>query len=111
MISYTTNFGNSAGDMIRYCGDKGTLRLGWEDATFSADGGIHRDGSIRGENKVEPIEQTDHWVKVRRMRDGTTPNASSCGLPARHREHHGHDVGPERRRTRFDAAKRMISLD
>ena len=77
MISYTTNFGNSAGDMIRYCGDKGTLKLGWEDATFSADGGIHRDGSIRGENKVEPIEQTDHWVNwYRCMRDGTTPNAS-----------------------------------
>ena len=48
--------------MIRYYGDKGTLKLGWEDATYSADGGIHRDGSIRGENKVEPIEQTDHWV-------------------------------------------------
>src|SRR5678810_629802 len=26
MISYTTNFGNSAGDTIRYCGDKGTLK-------------------------------------------------------------------------------------
>ena len=77
MISYTTNFGNSAGDMIRYCGDKGTLKLGWEDATYSADGGIHRDGSIRGENKVEPIEQTDHWVNwYRCMRDGKTPNAS-----------------------------------
>ena len=113
MISYTTNFGNSAGDMIRYCGDKGTLKLGWEDATYSADGGIHRDGSIRGENKVEPIEQTDHWVNwYRCMRDGTTPNASLdagyqhsiASIMATMSYEHG-------RRTRFDAATRTISLD
>jgi predicted dehydrogenase len=113
MISYTTNFGNSAGDMIRYCGDKGTLKLGWEDATYSADGGIHRDGSIRGENKVEPIEQTDHWVNwYRCMRDGTTPNAS---LDAGYQ----HSIASimatmsyeQGRRTRFDAATRTISLD
>ena len=71
MISYSTNFGNSAGNVTRFCGDKGTLRLDWSDATFTAEGGIHRDGSIRGENKVEPIEQTDHWVNwYRCMRDG-----------------------------------------
>jgi len=113
MISYTTNFGNSAGDMIRYCGDKGTLKLGWENATFSAEGGIHRDGSIRGENKVEPIEQPDHWVNwYRCMRDGTTPNAS---LDAGYQ----HSIASimatmsyeKGRRTRFDAAKRTIALD
>jgi predicted dehydrogenase len=113
MISYTTNFGNSAGDMIRYCGDKGTLKLGWENATFSAEGGIHRDGSIRGENKVEPIEQPDHWVNwYRCMRDGTTPNAS---LDAGYQ----HSIASimatmsyeKGRRTRFDAANRTIALD
>ena len=77
MISYSTNFGNSAGNVTRFCADKGTLRLDWSDATFTAEGGINRDGSIRGENKVEPIEQTDHWVNLYRcMRDGGTPNAS-----------------------------------
>ena len=113
MISYTTNFGNSAGDMIRYCGDKGTLKLGWEDATYSADGGIHRDGSIRGENKVVPIEQTDHWVNwYRCMRDGTTPNAS---LDAGYQHAIASIMATmsyeKGRRTRFDAAKRTISLD
>jgi predicted dehydrogenase len=113
MISYTTNFGNSAGDMIRYCGDKGTLKLGWEDATYSADGGIHRDGSIRGENKVEPIEQTDHWVNwYRCMRDRKTPNAS---LDAGYQHAIASIMATmsyeKGRRARFDAAKRTISLD
>jgi len=113
MISYTTNFGNSAGDTIRYCGDKGTLKLGWEDATYSADGGIHRDGSIRGENKVEPIEQPDHWVNwYRCMRDGTTPNAS---LDAGYQHAIASIMATmsyeKGRRARFDAAKRTISLD
>jgi predicted dehydrogenase len=113
MISYTTNFGNSGGDVIRYCGDKGTLRLGWSDATFSADGGIHRDGSIRGENTVEPIEQVDHWVNwYRCMRDGTTPNASlDAGYQhaiASIMATMSYETG---RRTRFDPAKRTISLD
>ena len=113
MISYTTNFGNSAGDMIRYCGDKGTLKLGWEDATYSADGGIHRDGSIRGENKVEPIEQTDHWVNwYRCMRDKKTPNAS---LDAGYQHAIASIMATmsyeKGRRTRFDAAKRTISFD
>ena len=113
MISYSTNFGNSAGDVIRYCGDKGTLTLGWSDATLTADGGIHRDGSIRGENKVEPIEQTDHWVNwYRCMRDGSTPHAS---LDAGYQHSiasimatMSYETG---RRTRFDPATRAISLD
>ena len=112
LISYTTNFGNSSGDVIRYCGDKGILKLGWSDATLSADGGIHRDGSIRGENKVEPIEQTDHWVNwYRCMRDGTTPNASlDAGYQhaiASIMATMSYETG---RRTRFDPAKRTISL-
>ena len=113
MISYTTNFGNSSGDLIRYCGDKGTLKLGWEDATYSADGGIHRDGSIRGENKIEPIEQTDHWVNwYRCMRDGKTPNAS---LDAGYQHAIASIMATmsyeKGRRTRFDPATRTITLD
>lgn len=77
MISYSTNFGNSTGNVTRFSGDKGMLRLDWSNAVYGADGGINRDGSIRGENKVEPIEQTDHWVNwYRCVRDGKTPNAS-----------------------------------
>lgn len=77
LVSYTTNFGNSSGNLTRLGGDKGLLKLDWSSAVYTAEGGIHRDGSIRGENPVPPIEQTDHWVNwFRCMRDGKTPNAS-----------------------------------
>lgn len=113
MISYTTNFGNSAGNVTRFAGDKGLLKLDWSNATYSPDGGINRDGSIRGEHKVEPIEQTDHWVNwYRCMRDGTTPNAS---LDAGYQHSvasimatMSYETG---RRARFDAVKRTITLD
>ncbi len=113
MISYSTNFGNSAGNVTRFCADKGTLRLDWSDATFTAEGGINRDGSIRGENKVEPIEQTDHWVNwYRCMRDGGTPNAAlDAGYQhavASIMATMSYETG---RRTRFDPAKRTIALD
>jgi len=113
MVSYSTNFGNSAGNTTRYLGDKGMLRLDWSKAVYTADGGINRDGSIRGENPVEPIEQTDHWVNwFRCMRDGKTPNAS---LDTGYK----HSVASimatmsyaSGRRARFDAAKRTITLD
>ncbi len=113
MISYTTNFGNSAGNLTRFAGDKGGLRLDWSNATYTAEGGINRDGSIRGENKVEPIEQTDHWVNwYRCMRDGKTPNAP---LDAGYQHAVASimatmscDTG---RRTRFDPGKRTITTD
>jgi len=113
MVSYTTNFGNGSGNTTRYLGDKGMLRLDWSNAVYTADGGPKRDGSIRGENKVEPIEQTDHWVNwFRCMRDGKTPNAS---LDAGYQ----HAVASimatmsyaTGRRARFDAAKRTVTLD
>jgi predicted dehydrogenase len=113
MVSYSSNFGNSAGDVTRLSGDKGTLKLDWSDATFSAEGGINRDGSIRGENKVEPIEQTDHWVNwYRCMRDGTTPNASlDAGYQhavASVMATMSYETG---RRARFDPARRTITLE
>jgi len=113
MVSYSTNFGNSAGNGTRFCGDKGMLRLNWSDATFSAEGGINRDGSIRGENTVEPVEQTDHWVNwYRCMRDGTTPNASlDTGYQhavASIMATMSYETG---RRTRFDPTRRTITSD
>jgi hypothetical protein len=111
MISYATNFGNSAGNLTRFAGDKGLLRLDWSNATYTAEGGINRDGSIRGDNKVEPIAQTDHWVNwYRCMRDGRTPNAP---LDAGYQ----HAVASimatmsyeSGKRVRFDAVKRTIT--
>lgn len=111
MISYSTNFGNSAGNLTRFSGDKGMLRLDWSNATYAADGGINRDGSIRGENKVEPIEQVDHWVNwYRCMRTGQTPHASlDTGYQhsvASVMATVAYETG---RRVRFDAAKRTLT--
>lgn len=78
MVSYLSNFGNSTGDCLRFSGDKGTLEMGtlWGQPTCSAKGAPRRDGSLRGENKVAPVEQTDHWVDwFRCMRSGKLPNA------------------------------------
>jgi predicted dehydrogenase len=113
MISYSTNFGNSAGNVTRFAGDKGLLRLDWSNATYTADGGINRDGSIRGENKVEPIAQTDHWVNwYRCLRDGKTPNAPlDSGYQhavASIMATMSYETG---RRARFDPAKRTITTD
>jgi predicted dehydrogenase len=113
MISYSTNFGNSAGNVTRFSCEKGMLSLNWSDAKYTADGGIARDGSIRGENKVDPIEQTDHWVNwYRCMRNGATPNASlDAGYQhavASIMATMSYEAG---RRTRYDPARRTISLD
>lgn len=114
MVSYSTNFGNSAGNLQRIYGDKGTLNLDSLNApVYTADGGVNRDGGIRGENKVAPIAQPDHWVNwYRCMREGKTPNAS---LDAGYQHSiasimatMSYETG---RRTRFDAGKRKITLD
>jgi hypothetical protein len=99
--------------VTRFAGDKGLLRLDWSNATYTAEGGINRDGSVRGENKVEPIAQTDHWVNwYRCLRDGKTPNAPlDSGYQhavASIMATMSYETG---RRARFDAAKRTIVTD
>jgi len=115
LVSYASNFGNSSGNLIRISGEKGTVNMEalWSDATYTARGGINRDGSIRGENKVVPVEQEDHWVNwYRCMRTGATPNApldagyqhSIASIMATMAFETG-------RRTRYNAQKRKITLD
>lgn len=115
MVSYMSNFGNSSGECLRFGGDKGTLECGslWGEPVYSAKGGVRRDGGIRGENKVTPVPQTDHWTNwFQCMRDGKTPNAS---LDAGYQ----HSIASimatmsyeSGRRARFDAKKRKITLD
>lgn len=115
MVSYASNFGNSSGNILRLSGEKGTLSMEslWSEPTYSARGGINRDGSIRGENKVVPIEQVDHWVNwYRCIRTGGTPNApldagyqhSIASIMATMAFETG-------RRARFNPKKRKITLD
>ena len=82
----------------------------WGKATYSALGGPHRDGKIRGEHHVEPIECPDHFLDwLQCLRSGKTPVAPiEAGL------HHSiavlmamqsFDSG---RRTIYDPQKRTI---
>lgn len=72
MVSYTTNFGNSAAKSFKILGDQGMLDLeNWSDPKLSADGGSKNKGIIRGVNDVEPVDMPDHfldWLQCIRSR-------------------------------------------
>jgi predicted dehydrogenase len=62
MVAYSSNFGNSGGNRHRYFCEKGQLILdNWSAPTYSAEGGLKRDGSIRGVNEVKAIPGPDHF--------------------------------------------------
>jgi len=112
MVNYSTNFGNSAGNGTRILGRNGTLRLDRRgEPVYSAEGGLKRDGSIRGENVVKPIERPAHildWLQC--LRTGATPHAPiEAGYQhavASIMAAMSYESG---RRMRYDAAKRSIS--
>jgi len=114
MVSYTTNFGNGFGNTTRILAEKGVLKLDRGDQPiYTAEGGIKRDGSIRGENKVAPVERPEHFLDwFRCLRSGETPHAPleagwqhsvACIMAVE-----SFDTG---RRTRYDAAQRRITRD
>ncbi len=114
MVSYTTNFGNGFGNTTRILTDRGVLKLDRGDAPiYTAEGGIRRDGSIRGENKVEPVERPDHFLDwLQCLRTGGTPNAPiDAGYQhavASIMAVESYEIG---RRTRYDAQSRAIVPD
>lgn len=77
LVTSANNFGNSAGNIRRFYGEKGTLLMdNWAYPTYSAEGGIVRDGSIRGKNDVVQVERPDHYLDwLQCMRTGNTPHA------------------------------------
>lgn len=111
MVSYATNFGNSGGNYTRFYGSSGTLKMERRaEATITAEGGLKRDGSIRGETPVKAIERPDHmldWLQC--LRSGATPHAPIAAG-------YQHAVATimavmsleSGRRTRYDAAGRRI---
>ncbi len=75
MLCSSNNLGNSMGSRKLFYGSKGTLNL--DDASYSAEGGIERDGSIRGKVAVPSVERPDHYMNwLQCMRSGETPQAS-----------------------------------
>lgn len=112
MVSYSTNFGNSAGNGTRIYGRNGTLRVDRRgEPVYSAEGGLKRDGTIRGENIVPAIARPDHvldWLQC--LRTGATPHAP---IDAGYRHAvatimatMSYETG---RRMRYDAVNRSIS--
>lgn len=114
LVTYTTNFGNSSGNRTRILGEKGTLELNRRGtAIYTAEGGINRDGSIRGKNEVEDINRPDHFLNwFQALRGKAKPHAP---LEAGYRHavatimaQMSYETG---RRTRFHAKNRKITLD
>lgn len=77
MVTSSNNLSNGYGNMRKFFGEKGTLKLdSWNNPTYSAEGGPRRDGSIRGDNPVKPIERPDHFLNwLQCMRSGERPHA------------------------------------
>jgi predicted dehydrogenase len=77
LVASSNNFGNGFGNGRKFYGEKGVLKLdNWNVPTFSAEGGPRRDGQIRGQNTVTPIERPDHFLDwLQCVRSGATPHA------------------------------------
>jgi predicted dehydrogenase len=112
MAAYSTDFGNDAGSRIRFACAKGTLNMEhlWTEPSYTAQGGPKRDGGIRGEHKVKPVECPDHFLNwLQCLRNGKTPvapidsgyqHAVACIMAVQ-----SYDCG---RRTVYDHQKREI---
>lgn len=77
MVAYSTNFGNGGGNRHRYFCEKGQLILdNWGAPTYTAEGGLKRDGSIRGVNEVAAVPGPDHYEDwLRCLRSGQPTRA------------------------------------
>ena len=78
LVSISNNLGNGAGSTRKFYGDKGVLNVdNWNAPTFNCEGSPRRDGAIRGNNEVKPVDHPDHFLDwLQCMRSGNTPNAS-----------------------------------
>ena len=72
MVSYSTNFGNSAGNVLRIYGDQGVIDLtDWQAPTYSQSGAIKPSKLPAQEKPVSPVQTADHfldWLQCLRTR-------------------------------------------
>lgn len=78
MVSSSNNLGHGMGSVRNFYGDKGMLNVtNWNTPTYSDKGSPRRDGSIKGENPVTPVDRPDHFLDwLQCIRSGGTPHAS-----------------------------------
>jgi predicted dehydrogenase len=77
LVSISNNLGQGAGCTRKFYGDKGLLKVdNWMAPTYSAEGGPRRDGTIRGEKPVPPVDHPDHYLDwLQCIRESRQPNA------------------------------------
>jgi predicted dehydrogenase len=72
MVSYSTNFGNGSGSVLKIYGDQGVIDLtNWQKPTFSRAGAIKPSEAPGEETPVEAVETADHfldWLQCLRTR-------------------------------------------
>ena len=111
MVSYSTNFGNSGGKVLKIYGEQGVIDLtDWRKPTYSNAGAIKPSDLPKVETPVTPVETPDHflnWLQCLRTRE-------TCNAPIEAGYNHcvpglmamlALDTG---RRQIFDPAKREI---
>jgi len=78
MVSYSTNFGNGAGNTFKIFGNQGLMDLqDWNNPILLPDGAYTKTDALKEKVEIEPIERPDHildWLQC--MRSGNEPNAS-----------------------------------
>jgi len=72
MVSYSTNFGNGSGSVLKIYGDQGTMDLTrWQTPTYSRAGAIKPSEAPKEDTPVPPVETPDHfldWLQCLRSR-------------------------------------------
>ena len=75
MVSYTTNFGNGDGKVLKIYGDEGTMDLtSWQAPTYSATGAIKASELPKEATPVPAVDTPDHflnWLQCLRTRETT----------------------------------------
>jgi predicted dehydrogenase len=75
MVSYSTNFGNASGSVLKIYGDQGVIDLTrWQTPTYSRAGAIKPSEAPKEETPVPPVETPDHflnWLECLRSRKTT----------------------------------------
>lgn len=85
MVSYSTNFGNGNGNVLKIYGEQGTMDLTrWSAPTYSSAGAIHASELPKEDTRVAAVETPDHfldWLQCLRTRD-------ECRAPIEAGYHH-----------------------
>lgn len=72
LVSYSTNFGNGSGNVLKIYGDQGTIDLtNWQSPTYSGAGARKPTKLPKTDTPVAPVETPDHfldWLQCLRTR-------------------------------------------